>query len=387
MLLCLAGCGAEREPTSLVTDSSFAESEIDTHVLPHDGEAVESFAEGSDPLAGKKEDSASSASVKGETDSVESSVPDASADSKTTEEESFLEKLFHREPTTLDDSELEILRQMRLVYLVFRDDKHLSKEKARKIRDLLQEVGCKVVVRFCREKAERAGEIFAEAAREGAGTIILEYPDLELAEETLTPILDAGVRFISISDLHLSGFTPNAVMLPDETAAVRMLAEKAAAIFPNGSYLCTADAGWNTDLADQFDETLDVLGRPFVRVAKYPELVPGGVGNVESLSSMIEMYDDLRFFLCPNTSSAREAARVLKKLKRTDIGILCLYGEGNIFELIEKGYVQAAGVYDTDILASSVMNAFDSLAEKGNAGDYTLCYINTVVRASTEDVS
>ncbi|MGX8729223.1 MAG: hypothetical protein ACSW75_06600, partial [Lachnospiraceae bacterium] len=376
--------GAERESTTLVTDS-LSESKIDIHVLPHDGEAVEPFIEGSDPLAEKKEDSDSSVAVSDETDPVESSAPDVSTDSKTTEEESFLEQLFHREPTTLDDSELEILRQARLVYLVFRDDKHLSREKARKIRDLLQEVGCKVVVRFCREKAERAGEIFAEAAKEGAGTIILEYPKLELAEENLTPILDAGVRFISISDLHLSGFTPNAVMLPDETAAIRTLAEKAAAIFPNGSYLCTADTGWNTDLADQFDETLDVLGRPFARVAKYPELVPKEEGNVYGLSSMIKMYDDLRFVLCPNTSSAREAARVLKKLKRTDIGVLCLYGEGNILELIEKGYVQAAGVYDTDILASSVMNAFDSLAEKGNAGDYALCYINTVVRTSTED--
>ena len=44
--------------------------------------------------------------------------------------------------------------------------------------------------------------------------------------------------------------------------------------------------------------------------------------------------------------------------------------------------MKASVVMDTDMLAMSVMNAFDNLAEKGNAGDYSLCYINTAVRAS-----
>lgn len=383
LLLCLAfvvlaGCGAESGTTTLVTDSFTLSEEESVHTIGH-GEEVEPFAEGSDPM---QDQSSETVPVSEPSPAESRRTESAATESTVSKKESFLEKLFHREPTTLNDYELEIFRQMRLVYLVFKDDKLLAREKAKKIRDLLREVGCEVVVRFCKESAERAAKIFAEAAQEGAGTIIFDFPDLEIAEERVTPVLDAGVRFISLGALRTPSFSPSAVILPNETVAARALAQEAAGLFPNGSYFCVADKEWNLDLQEQFDEVLSAIGRPFARVAKYPYLSSESDewGNLEGFSDFLEEYDDLRFVLCPDTPSARETARILKKLKRTDIGVLCLYGEGNILELVEKGYVKACGIYDTGLLSDSVMKAFDSLAEKGNAGDYSLCYVNTVVR-------
>ena len=386
-LLSLSGCGGERVSTVLVTDSSALSGRTDSFsadVKPESrsderGEAVEPFTEGSDPVSGKGSESLSSE----ESEDLSISISETdSTESVAVKKESFLEKLFHREPTTLDDSELEILRQARLVYLVFREKKLLAVEKAKAIRALLQEVGCEVIVRYCDGKSELAGEAIAEAVEDGAGTVIFDFTDLEIAEERITAFKDEGVRFISIGNVKTPGLSPEAVMLPDETPGVRLMASEASRLFPNGSYLFAGGSVSAYDLAEQFDDFQAANGKPFARVGDLSPLMGGSEENLPAIKELLSSREDLRFILCADAASAREIAVILKKTKHKNIGILCLYGEGNILELMKKGYVNASVMIDVYILAASVLAAFDSLAEKGNAGDYSLCYIHTLVRTA-----
>ena len=387
-VLFLAGCGAERESTVLVTDSSqsggkptgsAASEKTDSHPFGY-GEEVEPFPEGSDPLSGKGTEESAGTEASGGVEPAGETM--SHTESGTKKKPSFLETLFHREPTTLDDSELEILRQARLVYLVFKEKKLFAREKAKKMRDLLRDVGCDVVVRFCGGESGKAGLAIADAVTNGAGTVILEFSELELMEEQIASARNAGVRFITLGDINLPGLSPDAVMLPDETMGVRMMAAEAAGLYQNGSYLFVGGTPEDTDLAEQFDEVLGASGRPFARAGNLSYMAAEGEERLLGISNVLKEIEDLRFVLCPDTASARDFRSILKKLKRTDIGILCLYGEENILEMMEKGYVQASAMMDTDILAASVMNAFESLAEKGNAGDFSLCYINTLARMS-----
>lgn len=386
-LFFLVGCGVERESTVLVTDSSRDEStgsasseKTDSRPFGHGGEEVEPFGEGSDPLSGKG--SSEDAKAESGMGTASSGTSSEAAESGTGKKSSFLEKLFHREPTTLDDSEREILRQARLVYLVFKEKKLLAREKAKKIRSLLQEVGCEVVVRFCGGKSENVRLAIRDAVANGAGTVILEFPGFEPVEEEIALARNAGVRFITIGETALPGLQADAVMLPDETMGVRAMALEAAELFPNGSYLFAGGKTSDQDLAELFDESLGAIGRPFARAGDLSNMITYNEEFLSVMSNVLADAENLRFVLCPDTASAQELSSALIKLKRKDVGILCLYGEDNILELMEKGRVKASVVMDTDMLAMSVMNAFDNLAEKGNAGDYSLCYINTAVRAS-----
>ena len=74
---------------------------------------------------------------------------------------------------------------MFFLYLVFKEKKLLAREKAKKIRSLLQEVGCEVVVRFCGGKSENVRLAIRDAVANGAGTVILEFPGFGPVEEEI----------------------------------------------------------------------------------------------------------------------------------------------------------------------------------------------------------
>ena len=404
ILLALLGCGKKRESTVLVDSSSYEISPetsphpsggprqvIGEEVFPFTSEEADFYGGNAHPEDGSGGEGSPDGGISG-TEGTGSGGESTVSSGESTDSRSegkrkkpfFLDELFHREPTTLDDNEMEILRQARTVYVIMEEDTEIAKEKANSIQEGLQSFGCEVVVCFCERSKEKAEAAFMKAIGDGAGTVIFELPLTELSEECLESIRNASIRCICLGDMGPEGITPVATILPDESSGVRELAWLAAYTEEDGSYLYVGADSDLDDLAAQFDEVLDYTQMAkLTRADSMYYLTPDEAESYSKLADILYLYPDLRLVLCGPTIAASDASAVLAKLGRNDIKVYCMIGENNILELLTKGSVDAASVLEINSLTTAVMRAVDSLAEKGNAGDYALVYIPTIVREKT----